>query len=295
VGFSGVFVILYDLLMEFSKENWTEDLKKIKPGVKNLFYKGNLDLLINDSPKLAIVGSRRMTDYGARVVEKWMPVLVSRGITIVSGFMYGVDQAAHKACLDNGGKTIAVLGWGIDFQVSSEDVDLYQKLIETNSLIVSEYPDETAPDTWKFPQRNRIVAGISDAVLVIEAAERSGSLITARLANNFGKKLLAVPGQVFSRVATGANHLIKTGRAKMVTTADDILFEMGLNEGQMKLPLGQPKILHDPILALLADGERTVDELSNVLKIKMPVLLSRLTGLTLAGRVREIEGKYRME
>ena len=146
-----------------------------------------------------------MSDYGQRVIEKWMSVFVQKGITIVSGFMYGVDQAAHKACLENGGKTIAVLGWGIDMKVASDDQILYQNILEVNSLIVSEYEGETLGNRVTFPRRNRIVAGVADAVLVIEAAEKSGSLITARLANSFGKPLLALPGLVTNKIAEGTN------------------------------------------------------------------------------------------
>lgn len=277
--------------MELEKERWNESLKKIKPGVINLYHKGNIDLLLDDSPKLAIVGSRRMTEYGQRVIDKWMPTLVEKGVTIISGFMYGVDQAAHRACLDNGGKTIAILGWGIDWQVAQIDEELYQRIIETDSLILSEYMDKTVPELWMFPQRNRIVAGIADAVLVVEGALKSGSLITARLANQFGKKLLAVPGLVTSRVAEGTNGLIRDGKAKAVLSADDILKEMGLLPGQLKLSIDH---IEDPLVSLLTDGERSVDELTRILKQSVGEVLGKLTQLALAGLVSESEGKYRL-
>lgn len=288
--------------MEILKERWSEDLKKIKPEVKNIFYKGNIDLLLDDSPKLAIVGSRRMTEYGQRVIEKWMPTLVNSGITIVSGFMYGVDQTAHKACLDNGGRTIAVLGWGIDWPVGEQDLELYQKIVEMDSppagragLILSEYEGETVPQLWFFPQRNRIVAGMCDAVLVIEGSAKSGSMITARLANRFGKKLLALPGQVTSRVAEGTNGLIRDGKAKAVTTAEEVLKEMGLLPGQLCLPSAMLRTgSNDPLVSLLADGERSVDELSRILKLGVPQVLSKLTELALYGMVMESGGKYRL-
>ena len=256
-----------------------------------MYYKGNIDLLLDDSPKLAIVGSRRMTDYGARVIEKWMPLLVERGVTIVSGFMYGVDQTAHRTCIENGGKTIAVLGWGIDWQVAREDEDLYRKILEDNGLILSEYEGKTAPLLWFFPQRNRIVAGISDAVLVIEGSAKSGSMITAKLATRFGRKLLAIPGPVTSRVAEGTNGLIRDGKAKAVTSAEEILEEMGLVPGQMKLEVN---LVDDPMLSLLADGERSVDELTRLLKMSVAQVLGKLTELTLCGMITEAGGKYRL-
>ncbi len=281
--------------MELAKEKWSVSLKKIKPEVERIFYKGKIDLLLDDSPKLAIVGSRRMTEYGARVIEKWMPVLVNKGVSIVSGFMYGVDQASHKACLDNGGKTIAVLGWGIDWPVATQDEEMYQRIVEEDGLIVSEYEKQTVPELWMFPQRNRIVAGISDAVLIAEGALKSGSMITARLANQFGKKLLALPGQVTSRVAEGTNGLIRDGKAKAVTCAEDVLKEMGLAPGQLNLHSAMLKAgSNDPLVSLLADGERSVDELSRLLRIGVPQVLGKLTELSLSGVVSESEGKYRL-
>ncbi len=278
------------LSMKLGKESWSKGLKDITPTVKDIFYKGNIDLLLDESPKLAVVGSRRMTDYGLWVIEKWMPVLVSKGITIVSGFMYGVDQAAHKACLSNGGKTVAVLGWGIENKVSAEDEDLYQKILEVDSLILSEWQMMEA-NVSTFPQRNRIVAGISDAVLVVEGANKSGSLITARLAKQFGKTLMAVPGLVTSRVADGTNGLIKNGKAVMVTCVEDVLTEMGLSTGQMSFPI---ELSADPIVKLLSDSERGVDEIAKILGLELPELLRRLTELSLKDVIVETDGKFRL-
>lgn len=274
--------------MNLPKERWSKGLLSIRPVVESVYYKGNLDLLLNDSPKLAIVGSRRITDYGVRVIEKWMPELVGRGITIVSGFMYGVDQVAHKACLDNEGKTIAVLGYGIDRKIGGDDLDLYRNVIDTDSLIVSEYEGEHPADRWTFPARNRIVAGISDAVLVVEAALGSGSLITARLATRFGKPLLSVPGQLTSKVAEGTNELIRSGKGKIVTSPDDILNALGLQRGQLKLKMDN---CVDPLLILLADADRSVDEIAGLLKFTIPQVLGKLTTLSLKGLVCERNGK----
>jgi DNA processing protein len=277
--------------MELTRDKWSESLKKIKPNVKQVLYKGNIDLLLNAAPKLAIVGSRRMSDYGQRVVEKWMPVLVQKGVTIVSGFMYGVDQAAHRACLENGGKTIAVLGWGIDWQVAGQDEELYRKIIEVDSLIVSEYEGELEGNNWTFPSRNRIVAGISDAVLVVEAAERSGSLITARLAKAFDIPLLAVPGLVTSKISEGTNNLIKTGKARLVGSADEVLEAMGLGAGQMAMGFGDER-LSNPVLVALESGEKSGDELSRCLKMPVEKLMNRIFELELQGLVESKAGKY---
>lgn len=278
---------LYTFCMELAKEKWSERLKIIKPAVGHVYYKGDVNLILDDRPKLAIVGSRRVTDYGTRVIEKWMPELVERGVTIVSGFMYGVDQVAHKACLANSGKTIAVLGWGIDRKMAEYDVEIYKKIMETDSLIVSEYEGKREAELWMFPQRNRIVAGISDAVLVVEAAMKSGSLITAKLANKFGKPLLAVPGPLTSKVAEGTNEIIKTGKGQMVTSASDVLTVLGLGTAQLKLSMDPT----DPLLILLGDADRSVDEIARLLAMTVPEVLGRLTTLSLKGLVCERSGK----
>lgn len=272
------------------KEKHLESWKRIKPAIKKLFYKGNIDLLTGDHPRLAVVGSRRMTSYGAMVIEKWMPELVRAGVVIVSGFMYGVDRKAHRECIECGGKTVAVLGWGIDFLVPDSDMEIYEKVIETGGLIVSEYEGGKLGELWTFPARDRVMAGVCDAVLVVEAAEKSGSLITARFARNFGKKVLVVPGQVTSKVAEGTNGLIKRGEGILVSSASDVLRELGLASGQMSLL--SDRYSSDPILSILSDEPKTVDELSRLLKINVMELLPKLTTLSLEGNIEERNGKY---
>jgi len=277
--------------MELPKKKWSESLKRIKPKVERILYKGNIDLLLDKAPKLAIVGSRRMSDYGQRVIEKWMPTLVQKGVIIVSGFMYGVDQTAHKTCLENGGKTIAVLGWGIDRKVAGEDEKLYRKILEVDSLIVSEYEGELEGSMWTFPRRNRIVAGIADAVLVVEAAERSGSLITANLALCMNIPLMAVPGLVTNRMAEGTNNLIKSRKAVMVSSADDVLREMNLRQGQLDFEF-KSSTVGNPILEALENGEKSVDELSLCLGIPVVRVMESLLDLELEGQIEAKMGKY---
>jgi len=274
--------------MELERGVWPNNLKLVKPAIKNLFYKGNIDLLKNNSPKLAIVGSRRMTDYGARTIKKWVGTFINSGVVIVSGFMYGVDQAAHKECLECGGKTIAVLGWGIDRKVSGDDEYLYRKILEKDSLIVSEYANDFPGKGWTFPERNRIVAGMSDAVLIIEAAESSGSLITAKLASKFGKPLMAVPGRVDSVVARGTNSIIKNGEATLVTQAEDVLEVMGLIHSNIK----KVSVNSDPILVSIENEGKTVDEIARILKLDVRDIGQKLTILTLQGEIEEINGVY---
>ena len=179
---------------------------------------------------LAVVGSRRLTHYGEQAIERIVgEIAMARldsarqaGITIVSGFMYGGDALAHQIAVRVGGRTIAVMPCGID-RISPEDQEeLYNDIIENNGMIISEYEGDMTPALWTYPRRNRIVAGLSQAVLVVEAGEKSGSLITANLAKKFGRKIFAVPGPITSSVSKGTNMLIKQG-AEMVTDAGDIL------------------------------------------------------------------------
>lgn len=261
------------------------EIGKIKPAVKELWYRGNLDLL-DRRPKLAIVGSRRMSSYGAMVLEKWMPELIANGVVIVSGFMYGVDQKAHSECLTNGGATIGVLGWGIDRTPAEMDTKLEAKM-EESGLLISEYPGSIEAALYMFPARNRIVAGISDAVLVIEAAEKSGSLITANWAIRMGKPLLALPGNVTSRISKGTNWLIAENKARMVTEVGDVLTALGL-VGKKNKQL----VLTDPILELLQTEPKMIDEIVKITKKSVGEVMGKLSEWELTGVVECRGGRY---
>lgn len=165
-----------------------------------------------------------MTRYGREVVDKFVCDFVSNGITTISGFMYGVDTEVHQKTVDYGGKTIAVFGCGLDVIYPVENEKLYKQIIESGGSVVSEYEDDAKPNLWKFPQRNKIVVSLASlGILVIEAGENSGSLVTAKLAKKAGKKVWAVPGPINSRVSVGCNELIKNGDAEMAVSVADIL------------------------------------------------------------------------
>lgn len=187
-----------------------------------LYVKGNL--LPDDILALAIVGSRRATYYGLSTTERLAGHLAARGITIVSGLARGVDSAAHKGALKVKGRTMAVLGSGLGVIYPPENRGLYEKIIESGA-VVSELPYQTIPDRKNFPRRNRVISGLSLGVVVVEAAQHSGSLITANMALEHGREVFAVPGKVDSLSSAGTNNLIKQG-AKLVQTADDILEEL---------------------------------------------------------------------
>lgn len=265
-------------------EKWPE-IGRIKPGLKELWYRGKLELL-DRRPKLAIVGSRRMSSYGATMIEKWMPELVANRVIIVSGFMYGVDQKAHKECLANGGDTIGVFGWGIDRPAAEMDVKLEQA-IEERGLLLSEYPGPIEAALFMFPARNRIVAGISDAVMVVEAAEKSGSLITADWAVRMGKPLLALPGNLTSRISRGTNWLISADRAQMVTEVSDVLATLGLARKKER-----QSVLTDPILELLQTEPKMIDEIVGIMRMSVGEVMGKLSEWELAGIVVCRAGRY---
>lgn len=208
--------------VELGEKNYPKLLTKLKDAPKKLYFRGNLDVL--NQKTMAIVGSRKMTRYGREMTEKLVGDLVREDVVTISGFMYGVDTEVHTKTVEYGGKTVAVFGCGLDVIYPPENDKLYEKILEGGGLVLSEYSPAAKPHLWKFPQRNRIVVGLASlGVLVIEAGEKSGSLVTAELAEKQGKKVFALPGQVTSLVSTGTNALIRDGRAKLVMGVGDIL------------------------------------------------------------------------
>lgn len=252
-------------------------LQDLRDPPKRLYYQGkwNESLFVKC---VAVVGSRRITEYGRRVIEKLVPQLVQNGWTIVSGFMYGVDQEAHRACLECGGKTIAVLGWGINWPLADGDLQLAQLIIKNGGLVLSEWEDQQ-PTLWTFPLRNRIVAAISQEVIVVEAAARSGALITTEIAAKLGRKIWAVPGPITSKISEGTNRLIASGKA-----------QMWLPQSQLNLP-----ILPDtdnPILGMLENEALNASEIARKLSQPVGQVGAQLSILVLSGGIIERDGKY---
>ncbi|MFH1289320.1 MAG: DNA-processing protein DprA, partial [Patescibacteria group bacterium] len=240
---------------------------------------------------LAIVGSRRITGYGRQVIDKIVPDLVSQGITIISGFMYGVDSEAHKKCLEFGGKTIAVLGGGLGEIYPPENEKLIPEIIKNGGLVVSEYEADFKPRLWSFPQRNRIISGLSSlGVLIVEAGEKSGSLITAKLGLKQKKPLFAVPGPTTSSVSIGTNTLIKEGKAKMVLSANDIYEEIITDRKRINSVSADTTELK--IIQALSAESLTVDEIIRNLNLDIVKASSILIGMTLKGLISESGGKY---
>ena len=196
-------------------------LREIDDPPMVLYVRGSLP--IDPARSIGIVGTRRGTRYGKMVAGRFASQLALKGMTIISGLAAGIDTAAHQGTLDVGGRTVAVLGCGIDYPYPKRNQPLLANLVE-NGVALSEYPLGTRPAKWTFPQRNRILAGLSRGVIVVQAPERSGSLITARLALEQGREVFAVPGNITTMTSAGTNRLIKFG-AKLVDSIDDVLVE----------------------------------------------------------------------
>jgi len=238
---------------------------------------------------VAIVGSRRMSKYGQEVIERIVPYLVAKNISVISGFMYGVDQEAHKMCAKMGGVTIAVLGYGLGYSQLNSFKPLAQNILENRGLILSPFENDFKSTRWSFPQRNLIVGGLSTlGIIVVEADLASGSLGTAKIGKRLGKKVFAVPGPITSRISRGTNWLIKTGAAQMLSNPEEI--DAGETK-QLELSLtGQ----QDPLLKMLENETLNANELA--VKLKQPVgeILGRASMLVLEGKLVEAEGGFRL-
>ncbi len=208
-------------LIHLNHQDYPERLKNIY--APPLYFYMNGTLTPEDNNALAIVGTRSPTPYGRKVSEMLASELTSAGFTIVSGMARGIDSTAHRSALKTGGRTIAVLGCGADIAYPRENKNLMHEIIG-NGAVISEFPMGTWPDKKNFPQRNRIISGLSMGVIVVEAAEKSGSLITARFAMDQGREVFSVPGNINSPSSRGTNHLIQQG-AKAITNVNDILEE----------------------------------------------------------------------
>lgn len=201
---------------------YPEKLRTVFSAPRFFYYKGALP---GEAPCIAIVGARNCTGYGSGMAGKLAYELAEQGVGIISGLAYGVDKAAHDGALRAGGSTFAVMGCGIDICYPSSHKRTYEQILSEGGGIMSEYPPGTKPLSWFFPQRNRIIAGLSDGVLVTEARQKSGSLITVSFGLEYGKSIYAVPGRVDDMLSDGCNFLLKEG-AKPVTCSGDILEDL---------------------------------------------------------------------
>jgi DNA processing protein len=274
---------------------YPETLKRIYGAPVVLYVKGMLQE--SDKYAIAVVGSRTATDYGIKTAEKISYKLSSSGLTVVSGMARGIDSASHKGALKAGGRTVAVLGSGLDLPYPPENRKLMDEICSSGAVI-SEFPFGTPPNKENFPKRNRIISAMSLGVIVIEAALDSGSLITVAYALEQGKEIFAVPGNITSRNSKGTNDLIKKG-AKLVESAEEVLDEL---RPQIKGILREEKMKPEKLLPVLTDDEQIlysslssepkhIDSIIREISIPTSRALSILLNLELKGIVRQLQGK----
>jgi DNA processing protein len=264
-------------------------LRAIHDPPTGLFVRGDAPLELLERTMVAVVGARACSPYGVAVATSLGRELAAAGVIVVSGLARGVDGAAHRGALDTG-ITVAVLGCGIDRDYPRAHASLATE-VARDGLIVSEYPPGVEPAPWRFPARNRIVAGLACATVVVEARERSGALITTDLALDEGREVFAVPGEITSHLSHGTNALLRLG-ATPVTCAADVLSAIGVEPA----PPRPPAVLAEmpaAVQAILANGAVGVDEVARLARLSAGEVAAALTELELLGLVTHVDGAYR--
>ncbi len=279
-------------VIDIENKEYPELLKKIKDPPKKLYYKGDWNSEIFENC-LAVVGSRRMTTYGKRVAEQLVTKIAVTGITIVSGFMYGIDATAHRAALMSRGRTIAVMPCGANIIHPAYQEKLYNDILENKGLIISEFEDDFPPDIWTYPKRNRIVAGLSKTALIIEAGAKSGSLITANFAKEYGRKVFAVPGPITSSNSVGIIQLLKEG-ASIASSAKDVLEYYNLKSPDLIANRKNSNFgeLEKKILLQLKQEPLEIDVLARTFGMSAPKIGTTLSLMQLQGFISKQGNKY---
>ncbi len=278
-------------MLSENDEDYPRLLREIPTAPYILYMKGEMDL---NAPMISIVGSRQHSDYGAQAAYALAKALAQAGITVVSGMAYGIDSVAHRGALDGGGKTIAVLGNSLDEKSIHPVSNLkLSREIAASGCLLSDFPVETHASIGTFPARNRLVAGLSMGTLIVEAGEKSGTLITANLALEFNRDVFAIPGPIFSPQSTGTNTLIKNG-AKVVTSIKDILEEMRWEKTPEKL-IPPTRTAQTPeeemLLHLLSSDPIHIDNLAKLSKLGTVSVSATLSLMEIKGWVRNIGGQ----
>ncbi len=283
-------------LLEKHQINWTtildpeypELLKHIHLPPPVLYWRGTL--LNDDTKKIAVVGARKADQYGAHAIDLIVPMLVQYGITIVSGGALGADSMAHCATLDAGGNTITVLGSGLLCPYPRENRRLFDRIIEQGGAVLSAFPLRTTPHPGNFPARNRIIAGLSLGVIVVQAARKSGARITAQFALEQGRDVFAIPGPIDNELSDGCHALVQEG-AKLITGPGDVLIEYGIEIAPASRSiLKGVKKLDDPMQESIVQActrPQSIDELSAELKLSLAELQTHLFDLQIAGLIEQ--------
>lgn len=280
--------------VSFFDPEYPAGFKKLENPPIGIFSRGDINVL-KDNLKIAVVGTRKITNYGKAVTESIVSELTQNGVCIVSGLALGVDGTAHRTCLENRGLTVAVMPCGVDCCLPSENFSVYLNILKNNGLVISEYPLSLPPNKGTFLARNRLIAALSDGVLVTEAAEDSGSLVTAEWGFRLSKKVFAVPGAINSQMAKGSLKLLKQG-AVLATCGQDVLQEFEQNK---KLKLKKKREIfknlskeEKKVISLLENEELSIDEISKKTKIPISKLFVFISNLELKKVIKNDRGKF---
>ena len=273
-----------------AKSALPERLAAIADPPNRLYVRGAADAL--DAPGVAIVGSRRATRAGRAFAHALARELASAGLSVVSGLAYGIDAAAHRGALAASGRTIAVLGSGLDRVYPRAHEGLAREILAADGAVVSEYPPDAGPRKHRFPERNRLISGLTLGVVIVEATTRSGSLITARMAAEQGREVMAVPGPVTSPLAGGCHRLLKNGAA-LIENADDVLFAIGYQAaGITSRPPATPPADLAVLLEFIGPETTTLDRIVGATGLTPEAASQALVQLELLGFVAAHRGGY---
>jgi len=280
-------------IITYWDNQYPQQLKNIYYPPLILYTLGNL--IASDFQSISIVGTRKATDYGKSMAAKFSSSLANQNITIVSGMARGIDSIAHKTALKNNGRTLAIIGSGLDVIYPPENRNLFHKIIERGA-IVSEFPLGTKPDAQNFPKRNRIIAGISLGTLVIETRNNGGAMQTAKYALDQNKEVFAVPGNLTSEQSNGTNTLIQRNGAKLVTDPEDILIELQLKlKPEIGINIPKPKLdlslFEEKIYNLLDNSSKQIDMIASESSLSISDTLINLLSLEFKGAVQQLPGK----
>jgi DNA processing protein len=273
----------------YNSPDYPPRLKEIHDYPPILFIRGNL--LQSDEISISIVGTRKATSYGKQVTENIVGDLAKNGITIISGLAKGIDSIAHRAALEAGGRTLAIFASGLDIVYPAENASLARKIMESGALI-SEYPIGTKPKADNFPRRNRILSGLSLGVLVVEAGEKSGALITADMALEQNREVFAIPGNIYSPLSTGTNRLIQRGGAKLVSSYVDMLEELNLAQVARQLEIKELLPVNDTeqiILRQLGAEPRHIDDVCRNSGLSTATVISTIAMMELKGLIKQTD------
>ena len=277
--------------ISYNEDNYPKKLKYYDDAPFTLFYKGNI-MPLNEGYNISIVGSRKYSNYGKDVTKIICKDLCDNNINIISGMAKGIDTFAHDSCLNNEGYTCAVLGSGLDIVYPKENFKIFNKIVQSG-CVISEFLPGTPPYSYNFPQRNRIISALSDIIIVIEAGEKSGSLITANLALEQGKDVMAVPGSIFSLESKGTNKLIKDG-AFPLTCVNDIFNLLGIEMKDQKDTTVRSfnSEIHKGIYRIINDSPLHINDIIRITNIDIKQLYEVLFEMQIKNEILCLSGNY---